>query len=104
MATFYFDLASPLSYLAAERVLDVLPEPAQWQPVLLSELVPPVEHTVEVGEIVFGVLTGAGRRERHWRLNPGDGQRRLDLRLLDTRALRYLRDRRRPLKLSGELG
>lgn len=39
MATFYFDLASPLSYLAAERVLHVLPEPAEWQPVLLSELV-----------------------------------------------------------------
>ena len=40
MLTFYFDLASPLSYLAAERVLDVLPEPAEWQPVLLSELGP----------------------------------------------------------------
>ena len=40
MAAFYFDLASPLSYLASERVLDVLPEPAEWQPVLLSELVP----------------------------------------------------------------
>jgi 2-hydroxychromene-2-carboxylate isomerase len=39
VATFYFDLASPLSYLAAERVLDVLPEPAEWQPVLLGELV-----------------------------------------------------------------
>lgn len=39
MATFYFDLASPLSYLAAERVLGVLPEAAEWQPVLLSELV-----------------------------------------------------------------
>ena len=38
MATFYFDLASPLSYLAAERALDVLPEPAEWQPVLLSQL------------------------------------------------------------------
>jgi 2-hydroxychromene-2-carboxylate isomerase len=39
VATFYFDFASPLSYLAAERVLGVLPEPAEWQPVLLSELV-----------------------------------------------------------------
>jgi 2-hydroxychromene-2-carboxylate isomerase len=38
VATFYFDLASPLSYLAAERVLDVLPEPPDWQPVLASEL------------------------------------------------------------------
>jgi 2-hydroxychromene-2-carboxylate isomerase len=40
VVTFYFDLASPLSYLAAERVLDVLPEPADWQPVLMEELVP----------------------------------------------------------------
>jgi 2-hydroxychromene-2-carboxylate isomerase len=36
--TFYFDLASPLSYLAAERALEVLPGPAEWQPVLLAEL------------------------------------------------------------------
>lgn len=37
-AAFYFDLASPLAYLAAERVLHVLPEPAEWQPVLAREL------------------------------------------------------------------
>jgi 2-hydroxychromene-2-carboxylate isomerase len=37
-AAFYFDLASPLAYLAAERVLQVLPGPAEWQPVLASEL------------------------------------------------------------------
>jgi 2-hydroxychromene-2-carboxylate isomerase len=35
---FYFDLASPLAYLAAERVLHVLPAPAEWQPVLAREL------------------------------------------------------------------
>jgi 2-hydroxychromene-2-carboxylate isomerase len=35
---FYFDLASPLAYLAAERVLNVLPAPLQWQPVLAREL------------------------------------------------------------------
>jgi len=35
---FYFDLASPLAYLAAERVLHVLPGAAEWQPVLASEL------------------------------------------------------------------
>jgi 2-hydroxychromene-2-carboxylate isomerase len=34
---FYFDLASPLAYLAAERVLHVLPAPLQWQPVLARE-------------------------------------------------------------------
>jgi 2-hydroxychromene-2-carboxylate isomerase len=37
-AAFYFDLASPLAYLAAERVLGVLPTPAEWQPVLAREL------------------------------------------------------------------
>jgi 2-hydroxychromene-2-carboxylate isomerase len=37
-AAFYFDLASPLAYLAAERVLQVLGGPAEWQPVLASEL------------------------------------------------------------------
>jgi len=34
---FYFDLASPLAYLAAERVLHVVPAPLQWQPVLARE-------------------------------------------------------------------
>jgi 2-hydroxychromene-2-carboxylate isomerase len=37
-ATFHFDLASPLAYLAAERVLQVLPRPAEWRPVLTREL------------------------------------------------------------------
>jgi 2-hydroxychromene-2-carboxylate isomerase len=37
-ASFYFDLASPLAYLAAERVLHTLPGPAEWQPVLASQL------------------------------------------------------------------
>jgi 2-hydroxychromene-2-carboxylate isomerase len=37
-AAFYFDLASPLAYLAAERVLQVLPGPAAWRPVLAREL------------------------------------------------------------------
>jgi 2-hydroxychromene-2-carboxylate isomerase len=37
-ASFYFDLSSPLAYLAAERVLHVLPYPAEWQPVLAREL------------------------------------------------------------------
>ncbi len=37
-AGFYFDLASPLAYLAAERVLHVLDGPAEWQPVLAREL------------------------------------------------------------------
>ncbi len=37
-AAFYFDLGSPLAYLAAERILHTLPEPAEWQPVLAREL------------------------------------------------------------------
>jgi 2-hydroxychromene-2-carboxylate isomerase len=37
-AAFYFDLASPLAYLAAEQVLQVLPGAAEWQPVLACEL------------------------------------------------------------------
>ena len=37
-AAFYFDLASPLAYLAAERVLQILPIRAEWQPVLAREL------------------------------------------------------------------
>jgi 2-hydroxychromene-2-carboxylate isomerase len=37
-AAFYFDLASPLAYLAAERVLHVLPGSAEWCPVLAREL------------------------------------------------------------------
>lgn len=37
-AAFYFDLASPLAYLAAEQVLHALPRPAEWQPILAAEL------------------------------------------------------------------
>jgi 2-hydroxychromene-2-carboxylate isomerase len=37
-ASFYFDLQSPLAYLAAERVLHALPAAAAWQPVLEREL------------------------------------------------------------------
>jgi len=36
--SFYFDLQSPLAYLAAERALRVLPGPAPWRPVLAREL------------------------------------------------------------------
>jgi 2-hydroxychromene-2-carboxylate isomerase len=37
-AAFYFDLASPLAYLAAERVLHTMPVATEWQPVLACEL------------------------------------------------------------------
>jgi 2-hydroxychromene-2-carboxylate isomerase len=35
---FYYDLGSPYSYLAAERISAVLPEPPVWQPILLGAL------------------------------------------------------------------
>jgi 2-hydroxychromene-2-carboxylate isomerase len=35
---FYFDLASPLAYLAAERILHTVPGPVEWHPVLAREL------------------------------------------------------------------
>ena len=38
VTTFYFDVGSPYAYLAAERVDQVLPTPARWQPVLLGGL------------------------------------------------------------------
>ena len=37
-ATFYFDLGSPYSYLAAERVNSLFDEPPEWQPILLGAL------------------------------------------------------------------
>jgi 2-hydroxychromene-2-carboxylate isomerase len=37
-AAFYFDLASPLAYLAAEQVLQTMPIATEWLPLLASEL------------------------------------------------------------------
>jgi len=37
-AVFYFDLGSPYSYLAAERVNSLFDEPPEWQPILLGAL------------------------------------------------------------------
>jgi 2-hydroxychromene-2-carboxylate isomerase len=37
-AAFYFDLASPECYLAAERILQLLPGAAEWTPVLAAGL------------------------------------------------------------------
>jgi 2-hydroxychromene-2-carboxylate isomerase len=36
--TLYFDLGSPYAYLATERIATLLPEPIEWQPVLLGGL------------------------------------------------------------------
>jgi 2-hydroxychromene-2-carboxylate isomerase len=37
-SAFYFDLASPLAYLACEQVLGLLPSPLKWVPVLACDL------------------------------------------------------------------
>jgi 2-hydroxychromene-2-carboxylate isomerase len=37
-STFYFDLASPLAYIAAERAMHELSGPVDWVPVLAREL------------------------------------------------------------------
>ena len=37
-AAFYFDLASPFAYLAAERIMHTMPVATEWQPVLAREL------------------------------------------------------------------
>jgi 2-hydroxychromene-2-carboxylate isomerase len=37
-AAFYFDLASPLAYLAAEQMLHTMPVACEWRPVLAREL------------------------------------------------------------------
>jgi 2-hydroxychromene-2-carboxylate isomerase len=53
-AAFYFDLASPEAYLAAERILHVLGAPAEWQPVLARELrAPATESWVGEGSEVW---------------------------------------------------
>ena len=37
---FYFDLASPDCWLVAERILQVVPQPCEWVPVLATDPVP----------------------------------------------------------------
>jgi 2-hydroxychromene-2-carboxylate isomerase len=52
-AAFYFDLASPEAYLAAEQALHVFsaaPEPVEWQPILAAEL---PGHTIPTADAAF---------------------------------------------------
>jgi 2-hydroxychromene-2-carboxylate isomerase len=70
-AAFYFDLASPLAYIAAERILRLLPGPVEWQPVLAREL--PAAETFDAfrcreEEDVFRV--NLARRARELGLQP----------------------------------
>ncbi|HVS29536.1 MAG TPA: DsbA family protein [Solirubrobacteraceae bacterium] len=53
---FHYDLSSPESYLAAERVNSALPEPPLWQPILLADL---------PGAIGPGAFRCADEREVH---------------------------------------
>jgi 2-hydroxychromene-2-carboxylate isomerase len=42
---FFYDLSSPYAYLAAERIDDVLPAPARWQPIVFGALLREVGRT-----------------------------------------------------------
>jgi 2-hydroxychromene-2-carboxylate isomerase len=70
-AAFYFDLASPLAYLVAERILPTLPIAAEWQPILAREL-PEAERfeafRCEADEQAF--RDGVERRARGHQLQP----------------------------------
>lgn len=42
---FYYDFSSPYSYLAAERVSQVLPEPPRWQPIAFGFVIRHLDKT-----------------------------------------------------------
>jgi 2-hydroxychromene-2-carboxylate isomerase len=67
-AAFYFDLASPLAYLAAERVLHVLHAPAEWQPVLARDLSGGNTGRKHGGEHTLGRLGDEGAGAFHARI------------------------------------
>jgi len=70
-ATFYFDLASPMAYLAAERARSVLPGPCPWQPIIARSL-PQAEryegYRCEADRLA--VRDGIERRARELELQP----------------------------------
>ncbi|HSZ03875.1 MAG TPA: 2-hydroxychromene-2-carboxylate isomerase [Solirubrobacteraceae bacterium] len=67
--TFYFDLGSPYAYLAAERLDTLLPEPVEWQPILLG-----------------GLFKATGRSS--WSLGD-EGRRRAGMAEIERRARAY---------------
>lgn len=69
-ASFYFDLASPLAYLAAERILHTLPAPAEWQPVLAAELPDSAHADAFHGQELETFRTEIARRAGELRLQP----------------------------------
>jgi 2-hydroxychromene-2-carboxylate isomerase len=68
---FYFDLASPHAYLAAERVLQELARPLEWRPVLARAL-PGAEglHGLSSGEEIEAMQDAVERRARELGLQP----------------------------------
>jgi 2-hydroxychromene-2-carboxylate isomerase len=70
-ATFYFDLASPEAYLAAERALTVLPGPCAWRPILAHTLPGADQHDAYRCETeLLGAREGIERRARALGLQP----------------------------------
>ncbi len=63
-AAFYFDLASPDAYLAAERVLGELPAPAAWTPVLAHGLGEDAAHPPR--ELIERRARELGLQELRW--------------------------------------
>jgi 2-hydroxychromene-2-carboxylate isomerase len=62
-AAFYFDLASPEAYLAAERILQILGAPAEWQPVLAREL-PAAEEPTAARDATDTASTDTAQEDR----------------------------------------
>jgi 2-hydroxychromene-2-carboxylate isomerase len=65
-AAFYFDLASPDAYLAAERVLQTMPVATEWIPVLARDLPAPESYDAfrcaQERDIVLGGFRDAAMR------------------------------------------
>jgi 2-hydroxychromene-2-carboxylate isomerase len=70
-ATFYFDLSSPLAYLASEQVMQLRRGRVEWQPVLARELAGPESSEAPPGETdEQGYREEIARRARALGLQP----------------------------------
>ena len=70
IAAFCFDLADPLCYVAAERVLHALPGPAEWRPVLARELPGAGAGEMPGGPLHEGFRAEIARRAETFGLQP----------------------------------
>ncbi len=68
-AAFYFDLGSVQSYLAAERALEVLPAPCEWQPILAAML-PGTEADASAEQAATALRESVERRAAELELLP----------------------------------